>query len=164
MILFDWYNNFNMTEFLHRAEAIAREAHAGQKYGERDYIEAHVQPIATIIRRLGYGAIYQATGWLHDTIEDTDVTAGYLLSEGIPTEVVHAVNLLTKQPDVDHAAYLDGIITDKYATVAKFADSSANFSSTMLLSPRIKDEKLRAWSLEYAANLAFLQPYLPDPE
>lgn len=153
-----------MTEFLHRAESIAREAHAGQKYGERDYIEAHVQPIVGIIRRLGYGAIYQATGWLHDTLEDTSVTAQQLLAEDIPTEVVHAVELLTKDPEGNHADYLARIITDKYAVVAKFADSSANFSSTMLLSPKLSDKKMRAWALEYAENIAFLRPHLPPAE
>jgi hypothetical protein len=45
-----------------------------------------------------------------DTIEDTDVTAKYLLFEGIPTEVVHAVNLLSKQHNEPPLTLRDRIV------------------------------------------------------
>jgi (p)ppGpp synthase/HD superfamily hydrolase len=152
-----------MSNFLERAEQIAREAHMGQFYGDRDYVEAHILPVTTIIRRLGYGTKFQAAGWLHDTIEDTDITADQLINEGIPTDVVYAVELLSKKEGENHSDYLAKIITSRYATVGKFADSSANFSSTMLLSPTLEDKHVREWGLEYADNLAFLLPHLPDP-
>lgn len=152
-----------MSNFLEKAEQIAREAHAGQLYGDRDYIEAHILPVTTIIKRLGYGPKFQATGWLHDTVEDTDVTADRLITEGIPLDVVYAVELLSKRQGEPHSDYLAKIITSRYATVGKFADSSANFSSTMLLSPALEDEYLREWGLEYANNLSFLLPHLPEP-
>ncbi len=151
-----------MSNFLEKAEQIAREAHAGQLYGDRDYIDAHILPVTTIIRRLGYGPKFQTAGWLHDTIEDTDITARQLITEGIPTEVVFAVELLSKKDGESHSDYLAKIITSKYATVGKFADSSANFSSTMLLSPKLEDKYVREWGLEYADNLAFLLPHLPE--
>ena len=152
-----------MTNFLEKAKQIAREAHAGQLYGDRDYIDAHILPVTTIIRRLGYGPKYQATGWLHDTVEDTDVTAEQLIAEEIPTDIVYAVELLSKKKGQSHPDYLAKIITSKYATVGKFADSSANFSSTMLLSPTLEDRYIREWGLEYADNLSFLLPHLPSP-
>jgi len=153
-----------MVDFLERAETIARTAHKGQLYGHRDYIEAHVSLVVDIIRRLGYGPEHQATGWLHDTKEDCGLTDEFLLAESIPLTVVRAVDLLTVREGVSHDDYLAGILTDPLATVAKFADSTANFASTMALSPDLTDRLLRDWGLEYADNIAILRPHLPVPD
>jgi hypothetical protein len=153
-----------MAEFLTRAEAIAKELHAGQLYGSRDYIEAHIEPAATLTRRLGYGDTFQSVVWLHDTVEDTEATLDYLLSEGIPEVVVHAVDLLSKKPGQSREEYIGGILTDEYAIVGKFCDSSVNYASTILLSETVEDAKVRQRSMEYADNLAMLFPHLPDPE
>lgn len=152
-----------MSTLLERAEAIARIAHEGQLYGDRDYMDAHILPVTGIIRRLGYGEKAQIVGLLHDTIEDSDMTGEELIAQDIPTDVVYAVELLSKKEGQDHASYLAKIITNRYATVGKFADSSANFSSTMLLSPDLDPKYVRDWGLEYAGNLAFLLPHLPEP-
>lgn len=149
-------------ELIRASAAIAKDAHEGQKhfFGEGSYFEMHLDPIAGIIRRLGYGAVYIAGGYLHDSKEDTPITDEELLSEGIPTEVVHAINLMAKKGEA-HDDYLAGILTNKIATVGKYADSSFNFSWTMLNSPSIADDDFRDWSLEYAHNLSVLRPHLP---
>lgn len=152
-----------MNNLLKRAETIARTAHGGQLYGSRDYMEAHILPVTDIIRRLGYGEKAQATGLLHDTIEDSEITAEDLIAQDIPTDVVYAIELLSKKDGQDHASYLAKIVTNRYATVGKFADSSANFSSTMLLSPDLDPKYVRDWGIEYAGNLAFLLSHLPEP-
>ncbi len=146
------------------AEQIARHAHAGQRYGDRDYIEAHVLPVVNTIRRLGYGALHQAVGWLHDVVEDSDWTPDSIREQGIPPVVVRAVERMTKRSGQDHAAYLRDIGEDPYATVAKFADSWCNGGATVHLSPELPDAKFRQWGLEYAGNMAYLLPRLPKPD
>ena len=153
----------NTPEFLVTAERIAREAHAGQLYGDKDYVEAHVGVVANIVRRLGYGALHQAAAWLHDTVEDTNTTLDGLMSAGMPLAVVRAVGLLSKRSGHDHHHYLSEIGNDPVASVVKYADSSANFASTMLLSPHIPDSKFRERAAEYQRNMAYLRPRLPEP-
>ncbi|HSX30882.1 MAG TPA: hypothetical protein VLE99_03110 [Candidatus Saccharimonadales bacterium] len=149
-----------------RMRSIAREGHHGQEhsFGDGSYFDMHVEPVAWDVRRLGYGATYIATAYGHDLFEDTAVTAEDLSAERIPTVVIHGIELVTKQGKLtpaEHEAYLEGILTDWHAIVAKYADSSRNFAWTILNSPHISDEKFAAWSLEYAHNLAVLRPALP---
>lgn len=152
-----------MVDLLSSAEAIARTAHATQLYAGKSYIDAHVKPVVEIIRRLGYDHHYQAAGWLHDVIEDTPITPTFLTEKGIPQQVVRAVLFVSKQPKISHADYLQGIISDPYATVVKFADSSANFASTVMLSPQLPDIDFQRMVSRYASNIAVLQPRLPRP-
>lgn len=152
-----------MADLLSTAEAIARTAHAEQLYAGKSYIDAHVKPVVEIIRRLGYDSIYQMAGWLHDVIEDTSTTPELLTRKGMPSQVVRAVLLVSKRPRISHAAYLQGIVSDPYATVVKFADSSANFASTVMLSPQLPDIDFQRMTSRYALNIAVLQPHLPQP-
>lgn len=153
-----------MRDLAEQAEAIAKKAHRGQKYGDRDYVEAHLAQVATIVARLGYNDRYVATAWLHDVVEDTPVTVQDLLDHGIPTDVVAAVEVLTKRENETHEQYLARVAAHPMAVTVKYADSSANFASTMLLSPDLGDTKFRDWSCEYAGNIAYLLPLLPDAE
>lgn len=153
-----------MSELLLKAERIAREAHAGQMYGDRDYMEAHITPVVGIIARMGYGEVYQAAGFLHDSIEDNQaVTPQTLRDEKMPLEVVRAVDLLTKRPGQSQISYLGGLITSNIAVVVKFADSSANYANTILMTPEADGELFGDRVNEYVFNLAFLRPLLPKP-
>lgn len=149
-------------ELVHKAAALAEEWHEGQEhfFGEGSYFDMHLSPVAAIVRRLGYGAVYIAGAYLHDTKEDTALTDETLITEGMPLNVVHAVNLLAKKDGQPHDDYLEGILTSRIATVDKFADSSFNYSWTILNSPNIADDNFKNWSLEYAHNIQVLRPYL----
>ena len=148
-----------------RAASIADQWHEGQEhiFGDESYFDMHLIPVADTVRRLGYGALYVAGAYLHDIKEDTAITDEQLLAEGIPPSVVDAVNLMAKKDGQPHDQYLEGILTSRIATVGKFADSSFNFSWTMLNSPNISDENFRKWSMEYAYNIATLRPHLSSP-
>ena len=146
------------------AEGIALEAHDGQLYGTRNYVDAHVEPVADLIARLGYGEQYQLTGWLHDVLEDSDFTTADLLERSIPQNVVDAVELLTRKSDQNHKVYLNRIAMNGLAVVGKFADSSINFSNTVLNTHEADEVKVREMLAKYAGNLAFLFPLLPSPE
>jgi predicted HD phosphohydrolase len=151
-----------VADIAERAEAIARQAHQGQKYGARDYVEAHVSQVAAITARLGYGDLYVAAAWLHDVLEDTDTSRHDLEDAGIPENVLAAVDALTKRDGENHTGYLARVVGNPIAVAVKYADSAANFGSTVLLSPYLGVEEFRDWSRRYAANLAHLLPLLPE--
>lgn len=151
-----------MSDVLTIAEGIAREAHSGKLYADgRDYVEAHLEPVAGLILRLGYPDTFQATGWLHDVVEDTDITLPDLSSAGIPTEVVVAVGLLTKKGE-PHPVYLEKIARDAHATVGKYADSVLNLANTAL-GHDIKHSVYVRHMRTYSMNIAKLAPRLPIP-
>lgn len=148
-----------------KAAELAERWHDGQEhfFGDDSYFNMHLRPVADIARRLGYGALFVAGALLHDIGEDTAISNLELEQEGIPPAVIHAVRLLAKQDGQSHEEYLNGILTSPIAVVAKFADSSFNYSWTMLNSPHIGDEDFKNWGLEYAHNIAVLCPALPTP-
>ena len=66
---------------------------------------------------------------LHDTIEDTDVTADYLLEKGILKHIVDAVQLLSKPENEDYETYLKRVKENPLAKQVKLADLAHNTSS-----------------------------------
>lgn len=108
------------------AEAIATKAHAGQvdKNGV-DYIE-HPQAVAAQFDPATQPCEC-AVAWMHDVLEDTDVTADDLRKAGIPFDVIDAVRLLTKnlaEPNLD--AYYARIKANPLALAVKAADIANN--------------------------------------
>ena len=108
------------------AEAIATAAHAGQvDKGGVEYIE-HPRGVAA-----QFNPETQphecAVAWMHDVLEDTDVTADDLRAAGIPFEVIDAVRLLTKKPaEPDLDAYYARIKLNSLALAVKAADIANN--------------------------------------
>ena len=116
----------NHAELVAAAEAIATQAHAGQvDKGGVDYIE-HPRGVAA-----QFDPATQphecAVAWMHDVLEDTDVTADDLRQAGIPFEVIDAVRTLTKnsdEPNLD--AYYARITANPLALAVKAADIANN--------------------------------------
>lgn len=77
-----------------RARAFAVRAHGAQLYGSRPYAW-HLDMVAAILEPWGGEA--QVVGWLHDVIEDTDVTREQVAAEFGPF-VAECVALLTDEP------------------------------------------------------------------
>lgn len=113
------------------ARRIATEAHAGQidKAGS-PYID-HPRRVAARLTDLRA----QAVAWLHDVIEDTDVTPDDLRGAGIDDDVIAAVQLLTRTGD--DGAYYARIAADPLAREVKLADIADNTDPerTALLDP-----------------------------
>ena len=155
-----------MNKVLAREELVAKSAslaekwHDGQQhtFGSDSYYAMHLKPVAEIARRLGYGSYYVATAYLHDIKEDTAITDKELLSEGIPKEVIKAVNLLSKKANQSQQEYLAGILTSQLATVVKYCDSSFNFSNTILNSAHLAREDFERRSAKYSQNISILFP------
>lgn len=70
----------------------------------------------------------EAVAWLHDVLEDTDVTPEVMSQHGIPDEVIFCVRLLTKTEGVDYDSYLASVKGNPVAKKVKVADMLSNLS------------------------------------
>jgi (p)ppGpp synthase/HD superfamily hydrolase len=115
----------NRWDWLIAAEAIARVAHYGaeSRYDSRPYID-HVSRVAA---RCNTDEA-KAVAWLHDVVEDTDVTLDALRSAGLPDTVLVAVDLLTCHTPHEYEAYIQRIAQsgNALAVAVKLADINDN--------------------------------------
>lgn len=139
------------------AYALARKAHAGQKRKDKKtpYFE-HVKEVASKV----HGWDLKTVAILHDTIEDTYVTAQSLLDKGFPKPIVQAVVALTKAPGTKD--YLGEIrrkvLPNKLARPVKLADNHANMRDrvTQFLAGGKDAEKARNKLHDYAGSIVLL--------
>lgn len=92
---------------------------------------------------------------LHDVIEDTEVTAECLLSEGISPEVVEAVKLLTHPRGMDYFDYVRRLKANPIARAVKLADLRHNSDPTRTIPNATEHDKQR--HEKYAKAIAILQ-------
>ena len=109
-------------EIYNHAGRIAVEAHKGQKdkSGE-DYV---LHPIRVAEKCKSINA--KVVALLHDTIEDTDVTAEYLRSEGFPEEIINAVLSVTKQEGESYEDFVRRATENPIGKEVKIADLEDN--------------------------------------
>jgi (p)ppGpp synthase/HD superfamily hydrolase len=145
--------------FVQLAEDIARRAHAGQvdKSGV-DYI-THPERVAAGVRTHGGDDAAVATAWLHDVLEDCEVTAGDLLAAGIPAPVVEAVRAVTKAEGETLEDYCARVRAHPIGLLVKRADIEDNTdpARTAVL-PEPMRERLAAKYSRVRALLGFPQP------
>ena len=136
-----------------RAYALAQKAHAGQtrKDKKTPYFE-HVKEVASRVS----GWDLKTVAILHDTIEDTKVTAQSLLDEGFPKQIVDAVVALTKPKNCKNylAEVRRKILPNKLARVVKISDNYANMRDRVSEWP--KSAKARKKLHDYASSIALL--------
>ena len=101
---------------------IAVEAHMGQR--DKNGMPYILHPLAVASKVDGLEL--KTIAILHDTIEDTDVTADFLLERGIPKDIVEVVELLTKPKDEDYESYLRRVKENPKAKAVKLADLAHN--------------------------------------
>jgi (p)ppGpp synthase/HD superfamily hydrolase len=132
------------------AEAIAREAHAGQvdKLGA-DYID-HPRRVAEQLDE----PIARSAAWLHDVVEDSPISADELLRRGVDPAVVEVVVLMTRTTDVASDEYYARLAAHPIARAVKRADIADNTAPWRVaqLDPEL-GERLAA---KYAAALVAL--------
>lgn len=104
---------------------IATAAHAGQL--DRDGYPVILHPLT--VGLMGHTDEEKMAGFLHDVVEDTSVTFDNLIEEGIPTEVVNAIRVLTHGKESDYYDYIQGIIEsgNPIALQVKYNDLKHNF-------------------------------------
>lgn len=112
------------------AKAIAMLAHRGQvDKGGAPYID-HPSRVAYSLR--GGDEMHIAAGWLHDVLEDSDITASDLTDCGVHPLVLGIVEALTRQPEVTASDYYKNIMQTWGARVVKLADVADNLDPKRL--------------------------------
>lgn len=129
------------------ARTIATVAHLGQvdKAGVA-YIE-HPRRVAE--HCAGKSELVVASAWLHDVIEDTQVTAETLMQLGVHQQVANAVQLLTRRRGNQDSYYSD-IVNDEsgIALAVKLADIKDNTDPSRLA--KLDDETQARLLKKYA--------------
>ena len=132
----------NLESLYKKAVWIAQEVHKGQTdKGGNPYIE-HPLYVASQVDTTELKIV----AVLHDTLEDSDVTAEDLRREGFPEHVVEAITVLTHE-DGNEEAYLDYIRRvsgNAMAAAVKRADLLHNMDISRIPNPTEKDKKRRA--------------------
>lgn len=106
-----------------RAERLARAAHAGQVDKSGAPYVGHVERVS---RRVAHDPTLAAVAWLHDTIEDCEVSADDLRAAGMPDEVVDAVVALTRVSGEPPEEYYGRVRANALALPVKLADIADN--------------------------------------
>ena len=121
------------------ARVIARKAHAGQKYGLKPYFSGHV---AKVVERVTsspdslYGHVVVA--YLHDIVEDTDISLTDLRDLGFDDDIIDAVDIITRRKDAEpYFSYIKFIASkkDSFALLVKTEDVRENLENSMLTGP-----------------------------
>ena len=134
-----------MSQIVARAEAIARAAHDGQvdKAGM-----PYADHPARVAARCAPDEEAMAAAWLHDVLEDTDVSAAQLRAHGIPDAVIAAVESLTRRHDEQADDYYARVAANPLALKVKRADLADNSDPSRLAALALQDralaERLRA--------------------
>lgn len=107
------------------AESIARNAHADQfrRDGVTPYI-VHPQAVASMCNT----EAEKAVAWLHDVVEDTDVNLFDLYIQGVPREIITAVDAMTKKNDQSYDSYLAVVKANPLAKAVKINDIVTNLN------------------------------------
>ena len=118
-----------------KAYEIAKKAHLGQvdKAGE-DYIK-HPEKVASFVKT----DEEKTVAYLHDVIEDTELTLEDLYECGFSKEVIEAVDIITKKRGEDYQSYLNSVKKNRLARAVKLADLRHNSDLTRLTKVTEKD-------------------------
>jgi len=111
-----------MTEKLKKAAILAATAHEGQlrKFSGAAYF-THLEAVAMKLE----DETDQIVGYLHDIVEDTDITLGFVTVE-FGNEIGAAVDAMTKRTGEGYVDYLKRVEANDIATRVKLADLEHN--------------------------------------
>ncbi len=110
-----------------KAWLLAQQYHKGQLDDEgNNYFEAHLLPVANILRILNCSEEIIAAGLCHDILEDTPITYD-MLSSNTSKIVADLVNEVTHEGDKNKGYYFPRLHS-KEAILIKFADNLSNLT------------------------------------
>lgn len=81
----------------------------------------------------------RACAWLHDVLEDTNITSDDLIECGIPENIVNAVIAITHKKGEDRQVYLDRVKKNAIARNVKLYDLEHNSQLSRIKNPTQKD-------------------------
>lgn len=118
------HNDEQYQELYDKAFWIMVDAHRGQKDKAGNDYRAHPLNVAASIEGSTLG---ECVALLHDTIEDTNVTADYLLSQGFPQIVVNGILSVTRNKEREsYADFIERASKNYFGKMVKIADLESN--------------------------------------
>lgn len=115
-----------MTPLEKKAHDFAQKAHDGQY--RRDGMTPYFSHPYTVYLKVKGGEDENVVAFLHDVLEDTNVSEADLFKEGFSFEQVQAIKILTKKKGQSYSEYLKGVKQNKLAKAVKIADMLANLA------------------------------------
>jgi (p)ppGpp synthase/HD superfamily hydrolase len=117
-----------MNNLANKAQLFAQEAHKGQVDDDgKPYFEAHCAQAAEIVKLLTNDEDVIASAYLHDTLENTDITYKQL-ADTFGVRVADLVNELTHEGTNNHYGYYFPRLHSREAIMVKLADRLSNIS------------------------------------
>ena len=117
-----------LEEQVEMAELMARRAHSGQKRKmgpdkDQAYI-VHPERIAKKFQvcKSPYVMKMEAIAWLHDVVEDTDVTMDDIREAFDDQDIINGVECMTQREGEHYAAYISRVSYNPYAVSVKIED------------------------------------------
>jgi (p)ppGpp synthase/HD superfamily hydrolase len=146
------------TDMVKRAMQMASFAHRDQKYGERPYV-THLADVVARVKTITQDPEIIAAAWLHDTIEDTQITYGDVEREfgKNVADIVWAVTGVGHDRAAKMANAIEKIAKTPGSELVKSADRLSNASAS-------KDEKKMKLYQRYKDEHKNLSPVLGDNE
>lgn len=114
--------NLKITDLTIRAAQIAAEAHAGQ----RDQLGMPYLCHPLAVAEQMEDELSTCVALLHDCMEDAGLSADYLTAQGMPSEVVAAVQVLSRAGDETYFQYIGRVKQNPVAKQVKIADLNHN--------------------------------------
>ena len=144
----------SMSEKIKLAEQIATFAHEGQvdKAGEA-YIN-HPRTVSSMCET----EESKIVGWLHDVVEDTEITLDDLKARGFSDKVIEAIRCVTKEEGYDLSEYYTRIKNNPIAREVKIADLTHNCDYSRI--PEDAPEALRMKMMMKQHKYASYKSYL----
>lgn len=139
-------------ELLEKALAIAAKAHAGQVDKAGSAYISH--PIRVSCRC--FTDEERIVALLHDTIEDTNVTADYLLGEGFPRNIVDAILSVTRNEDESYEDFIRRCRLNPIGRQVKLHDLEDNMDISRL--PQVTEKDLARLN-KYIDAYRYLKEY-----
>ena len=136
----------NFDELREKAMQIAIKVHRGQvDKGGNDYINHPIR-----VSENCSSDEEKIVALLHDTIEDGDITADYLLMQGFPCEIVDAILSVSRKRGEDYFEFIQRCKINPIGCRVKIADLKDNMDITRLNELTEKDiERLKKYHKAY---------------
>lgn len=136
----------NFDELREKAMQIAIKVHRGQlDKGGNDYINHPIR----VSENCNSGD-EKVVALLHDTIEDGDITADYLLMQGFPHDIVDAVLSVSRKRGEDYFEFIQRCKANPIGRRVKICDLEDNMDITRLKELTEKDiERLKKYHKAY---------------
>lgn len=138
----------DLKHWIELAKKVATAAHENQtrRNGE-PYITHPARIVGRVEDRL------KPIAWLHDVVENTNITIANLRSIGFPDYVLDAVDLLTHRKIDSNEVYWKKLLTNKDAVTVKLEDIRDNLASNPSDYARQKYARALALFKQYGYNV-----------